>query len=386
VKFRYIKLIPGGVCQPEHFRVNARAVPFHEQHGGQPNVALIACKTHCATACAFSNGGYNGACNVVTAKHFSSGYARAVVLVGESAIMNTEKAFTIERICREVAKCLQIPDEEVFIATNGALGQRFEGELLIEESSSLANGLVADAADTTPIATAIHGKQAACIFELSNFKGKIGAVYSSDGATTCMLTTDVAIAPDTLQKALSTALKETFYQTAYSSINSPNDYVGILANGGLGNYKISCEDTEYKKFLMALEEFLAYICRDLVKEHGEKRLLTCTVKNTKSKRAARAFAKAVVSCEYVKRKLSQLDFDLQGIVGALNQTGESWDMQKMCIVYRSNDTEFVLFEDGIAAEYFPVVPEIICEEDEVEIRIDFKSGNYGATAYTGVYK
>ena len=386
MKSRYIQLISGGVCQPKHFRVNARAVPFHERHDGQPNVALVACKTHCATACAFANGGYNGACNVVTAKHFSSGYARAVVLVGESAIMDTEKAFTIERICREVAKCLQIPDEEVFIATNGGLGQRFDGELLIEESVPLTNGLILDATDTANIAKAINGKQVACTFELSNFKGKIGAVYSSDGATTCMLTTDVAIAPDTLQKALSTALKETFWQTSHSSNCSPNDFVGILANGALGNYKISCEDTEYKKFLLALEVLLAYICRDLVKKGGENRLLTCSVKNTKSKRAARAFAKAVVCSEYVKSKLSKSDFDLQGIVGALNETGESWDMKKVCILYRSNDTEFVLFEDGIAMEYFPVVSEIICEEEEVEIRIDFKSGNYGAMAYTEIYK
>lgn len=377
--YKYIQLVDGGVCAPKSFKASTRFVPFYETEETQDNVGLIGCKIHCATACVFGD----GVCNAVSKKHFTLGHTRAVCLVGKRALMGEDKRFCAERICREIAIKLQTPDEEVLIATCGEMCCYTDETALMENAAPLANAL-----SHTPssVGMAIGGKEAACSFQLSNFEGKFGAVYSGDGATTCVLTTDVCIASDMLQKALSTAVKDTFALTEHGAQNSPNNFIAILANGEAGNYNISCQDTEYKKFLVALEEFLAYICRDLAREKDNRRLLVCTVKNAKSKQASRAFSKAIVCSSSVKQKTGLLDFDLQGIIGAMMGTGEPFDLEKISILYRADDTEFMLLEDGRAGMYVPLIPEWICEGETVEIVIDCKEGNYASTAYGGIFK
>lgn len=68
----------------------------------------------------------------------------------------------------------------------------------------------------------------------------------------CFLTSDVAITPSMLQKALSASVADTFNMVSVDGDTSTNDMVSILANGLAENSPIEEEGTDYRLFLEAL--------------------------------------------------------------------------------------------------------------------------------------
>ena len=82
------------------------------------------------------------------------------------------------------------------------------------------------------------------------------------------ITSDVYIAPEMLQKALSSDIQNTFNMVSVDGDTSTNDMVCVLANGMAGNKEITEEGEDFDTFMKALNTVTVHLCR-LIAGDGE---------------------------------------------------------------------------------------------------------------------
>ena len=385
-----LQAIEGGVCAPLGFSASATYACLTNdspQIRETENIALILSKCYCRAACVFLGGKAQNVCTTLNQKHLKMEYARGIFLNGEIAFSQKSDVKTIERVCFEVGKGLQVPDEEVLVVSCGKYGRRLSAQSLVDGVKKMLKtaGTTHEHAENAARAISKSGVAQTCAYEfdLGNYPYKIGALFAGETATTCVLTTDVHISTAMLDKALHTAVKDTLALLQHEGESTPNSMVCILASGAVGNYCIAQEDIEYDKFLGALERVLDQVTKRLASACGEKRVMTCVVKNTQSKRVSRAMAKGLSHAILLKERLQKSDFPLEEILGALCGADEHFQLGKMSITITSQSGEFLLYEDGRATAYEKYVAQQILGDGDITITVDCKKGNYASVAYGG---
>lgn len=384
--------IDGGVCAPSGFCANGVRCGFLPDTDRE-DLALIFADKRAPVACVFSTGGVCGATATVTKKNIASGYARAIIANSGTANITEGGIPLAKQVCLEVAKRTKALESEVVIASTGKIGKPLSLNTFTKEIDCLIQGLASTDEGSKAAARAIMTedktpKQIAYAFDLGAFPCKIGAIFkggarvSPNMATTlCFMTTDVNISPKMLQKALNTAVRDSFNMLDIDGISSPNDTVCILASGNAGNCRIDYEDTEYKKFSDALCEATKRICVLLAKDAKDmQKLLVCKVRGAKSKRTARAVARAIVCADGVRRTIKEKRLDLDGILGAAYGTGEELEWQNLSISIVSNRGSLVLYEDGFAAAFYNEAVERVLGAEEIEISVSLGGDNFAAQA------
>lgn len=91
-------------------------------------------------------------------------------------------------------------------------------------------------------------------------------------------TTDAAISPAMLQKALRQVVPGTYNQMSVDLDTSTNDTLLILASGLAGNPEITPEGPDYDAFVAALTAIAEYMCAQHAGDgEGATHLITCHV-------------------------------------------------------------------------------------------------------------
>lgn len=378
---RQLEPIEGGVCAPSGFRA-----------AGFQCLALIVGDKRFPAAGVFSQSAVVGAPVAVSKKHLSSGYARAVFInSGAANVFQENGENSAGEICKEVAKRLRCDAGEIVIASTGKITPRFDAQKIIQNVEALTQKLGVSHEHSVAAARNIMTsdksvKQLSFAFDVGDYRCKIGAIFKGNArvcpnmaTTLCFLTTDVNITPQMLQKALSSAVGETLNMLDLDGLASPNDSACILSSRAAGNYQISCADSEYKKFASALQKTLTEICFAMI-EDGDRnaKTLVCEVRGAKSKRVARAAAKAIVSARIFERKGWQTDDFICAILGA----GESLELDRAEMVLSSQNASVSFMVDGKSIAFSAASIADILSSDEIALRIDLNAGNYGATAFS----
>ena len=401
---RTLTPIDGGVCAPSGFRaggIYANIERKQENVSRETNIipradlGLLLADRRYPTACVFADGRC-GVPSKVTKKHIQSGYSRAMLVnsgianaFGES-IEKAEK--TTRRICQKVAKVAKIIEEDVAIASTGKLGLPFDETPVLENIDMLVQSVTATSEGSLALATAMmttdyKPKQLAFSFYVGDVPCKIGVVCKGSArvcpnmaTTLCFITTDVCISPKMLDKALRSAVSETLNNLVGDGISSPNDCAYIIASGKAGNYIIENSDSEYRKFLYALKETLFFVCKALVLDEPNKKLLVCKMQGVKSSRLAKFLAKEVIKVSGVRTKIAQNAFDVEDVLHILSTVDENIPLERTEISIATNAGVRVLYEDGktLNGADKPFIDENNIEY--VEIRVQLNDGNYQATA------
>ncbi len=388
---RELQIIEGGVCAPEGYRANAVACGIREDGG--LDYGIILSERRCAVACMYACGDTVGGPVKVSKKNMRYGYARAMVVNGGVANCIDEKSEKFAYSVCDLFFAYGLERTEIVIASTGKIGEPLELDPFKKNTEALLKGLAPTHENSMKVAEAIRTesvlpKQVSFSFDLGDYPCKIGAVFKGGAKTSpnmatflAFLTTDVSISSPMLQKALESAVRETFNQLNIDGVESPNDTVCIFANGRAGNYKIDCEDSEYKKFVYALRSVLQRICLAVASD-GAKKVLTCRVRGARSKEEARAIAKAVVGLHTVKQSLLQNQIDVEPIFyTAVNNAKRAVKMENIHIAVRSEKGAFCLYEEYVKFNPSQELLENIFSAFEIEIEVKFRGGNYSAIAY-----
>ena len=387
-----MKQITGGVCAPKGFR----AAGIHcgvRKFKDKKDLSLIVSDAPAAAAAVYTRNLVRGAPIAVTKAHLADGYARAAVV--NSGIANTCCAggeAVAEEMCALAASALGVAPADVIVASTGVIGQPLDltpirahmGELVSklshDGSLSACQGIMTT--DTRP-------KMAAVEFALGGKTCRIGGIAKGSGmihpdlATMLVfLTTDAAISPAMLQKALSGDVETTFNLLSVDGDTSTNDMVSILANGLAGNPEIRAEGEDFAIFMEALNSVNVCLSRMIAGDgEGATKLLECAVTGARNETAARKAARSVISSSLVKAAMFGADANWGRVLCALGYAGADLDVGKVGVSFASKAGSVTVCEAGAGVEFSEDLARAVLSEDEIEIQVRLGDGDAAATAW-----
>lgn len=390
---RELREIDGGICAPVGFRANGIHAGFTDNEN-KKDLALVVADRRCPTACVYSTGYKSSGPALTTKRHLKYGLARAILVnSGVANVFLPKGEWLAEMACRALAARSDIDCNDTIIASTGDIGKAMSLETFEGSLRPLVQGLQATHEGSLAAAEAImttdsYPKHAAFSFDLGDFPCKIGALFKGNlhtcpntATTLIFLTTDVNISPEMLKKALTLSVKDTVNLLVGDGTPSPNDMVCIMANGKAGNYKISCEDTEFSKFAFVLRKTLLEICRRLAADCDKGgRIFTCKVSGATSQQVARTIAKNIVSSYNIRRAVLQGVADIESILYTVNSAATSSDCASAQIFLEGAGLFYSLYEDNTMLHIEKTHLLRLLDGAEVAVKIVLQDGNYTATA------
>ncbi len=283
-----LNIISGGVCAAKGFTANGVHCGIRHNRTKR-DLSLIFSEVEASAASVYTTNLVKGAPLTVTKANIANGKARAIICnSGNANTCNADGIEVAEKTCALVAKELNIDPTDVVVASTGVIGQRMDVTPIAKGIPELVKGLgdYSDLAAEGIMTTDTKKKEIAVSFTVDGVECKIGGIAKGSGmihpnmATMLVfITTDCAIAPAMLQKALSTDIQSTFNMVSVDGDTSTNDMVTVLANGMAGNKEITAEGEGFDAFMKALNTVTMYLCRCIAGDgEGATKLLECKLK------------------------------------------------------------------------------------------------------------
>src|SRR5699024_3263952 len=213
----------------------------------------------------------------------------------------------------------------------------------------------ADAA-TAIMTTDTHKKEYAIRFELGGVPCTVGAIGKGSGMIApnmatmlAFYTTDAAVSPAMLQKALRQVVPGTYNQMSVDLDTSTNDTLLILASGLAGNPVIEAEGPAYDAFVAALTAIAEKMCA----AHAgggdgadATRLHNCEVTCVPDLKAARAVSSSVVCSNWFKAAVFGRDANWGRIRCAIGYSPGDFSIEKVCVCLSSAAGEVYVCENA----------------------------------------
>ena len=311
----------GGVCAAKGFRANGIHCGIRKNKTKR-DLALIVSDCPASAAAVYTKNLVKGAPLTVTKNHLENGYAQAVICnSGNANTCNADGIEIAEKMAALAADALGLAASDVLVASTGVIGQRLSLEPIADGMASLVRGLgdYSDEAAEGIMTTDTVKKDIAVEFTLGGKVCRMGGIAKGSGmihpnmATMLVfITTDAAISPALLQKALSSDIQNTFNMVSVDGDTSTNDTVTVLANGMAGNAEIADEDSEdFKIFMQALNTVTVHLCRMIAGDgEGATKLLECRVSGALDEENAKTVAKSVICSSLFKAAMFGADAPL----------------------------------------------------------------------------
>lgn len=389
-----MKRVEGGVCAAAGFSANGLNCGLNPDKN-KNDLALIVSSGLCNAAAVYTTNKVKGAPILVTRKHLAAtaNHARAVIVNSKNAnTCNADGEEKAERMCELAAAELGISPDEVIVASTGVIGQILPIEPIADHIKELAAGLSPEnhgKAANAIMTTDTIQKEVAVQFELDGKLVTIGGMAKGSGmihpnmATTLnFVTTDIAIAPALIQKALSEIVKVTYNCLSIDGDTSTNDMVSIMANGLAGNKEITEEGAEYELFKEGLYEVLMNMTKMLAKDgEGASKMLECTVSGAPDQDTAIIVAKSVIRSPLFKCAMFGEDANWGRILCAVGYAEADFDITKVSVSLASVKGSVAVCKDGAGIEFSEDDAKVILGEDEIYINIDLGAGDAAAKAW-----
>ncbi len=386
-----LEMIEGGVCAPRGFRANGVHCGIRKNKTKR-DLALIVSEKRCSAAAVYTTNLVKGAPVIVTKEHIQDGYLQAVVVnSGNANTCNRNGVSIANRMCALVKRYTKIPKEDVAVASTGVIGQKLSIDPIKEGMPELAAGLGdhSDAAAEAIMTTDTVKKELAYKFMLGGKEVKIGAIGKGVGmicpsmATMLLfVTTDAAISPEMLQKALSEEVDDSINMLSVDRDTSTNDMLLVLANGLAENKEIVAEGKDFQRFKEVLHAVTTNYCKMLAADgEGATKLIECHVKRAKTKADARLAAKSVVNSSLVKSMVFGADANGGRVMCALGYSGADLDVAKINVSFCSSAGIVDAYKRGCAVAFDEELAKKILSQKEIHIMVDLNDGIESATGY-----
>ena len=386
-----MKQINGGVCAAKGFTANGIRCGIRKNRTKR-DIALIFSEVPGAAAAVYTQNLVKGAPLTVTKENISDGVAQAMICNSGNA--NTCNANGIEiatKTCELLAKEMNIRAEDVIVASTGVIGQPLDIAPIAGGMKELVRGLGdhCDLACEGIMTTDTQPKEIAVEFTIGGKVCKIGGIAKGSGmihpnmATMLVfMTTDCAIAPEMLQKALSGDIANTFNMISVDGDTSTNDMVTVLANGLAGNREIIAEGENFNTFMKALNTVTIALCRKIAGDgEGATKLLECKVTGAADLANAKIVAKSVICSSLLKAAMFGADANWGRVLCAIGYSGAAVDVNKVDVSFRSNAGRIDVCKNGAGIPFSEETAKQVLLEKEIEILVELNSGDAASTAW-----
>ena len=387
-----MKMIEGGVTAAQGFVAGGIHCGVRKNKS-KPDLAMIYSEAPCAAAAVYTQNLVKGAPILVTQKNIADGAAKAVICnSGNANTCNADGEEKAQAMCDLTAQALGIAPQDVVVASTGVIGQVLPIEPIAAGVPELVKALSADgshAAATAIMTTDTIAKEAAAEVEIGGKTVKVGGISKGSGmihpnmaTMLCFVTTDCAISPAMLDKAIHQVTEKTFNMISVDGDTSTNDTFAILANGAAGNPEITAPGPDYDAFAEALEA----VCRQLSKlmagdGEGATKLLVCRVDGAMDLSMARTVSKSVICSTLFKAAMFGADANWGRVLCAIGYSGAAVDVNKIDVSFRSAKGQVDVCQNGAGIPFSEEKASQVLSEHEIEILVHLHLGEASAEAY-----
>ena len=387
-----MKMIEGGVTAAQGFVAGGVHCGIRKNKS-KPDLAMIYSEKMCAAAAVYTQNLVKGAPILVTKKNIENGRAQAVICnSGNANTCNADGVEKAERMCAIAGEVLGIHPADVVVASTGVIGQVLPIEPIESAAQALKDSLSptgSRAAATAIMTTDTIPKEAAVEVEIGGKTVRIGGISKGSGmihpnmaTMLCFVTTDCAISPQMLQKAITASADETFNMISIDGDTSTNDTYAVLANGMAGNPEITAEGPDFHLFCDALRA----VCRTLSKlmagdGEGATKLLVCQTTGAQDRATARTVAKSVICSTLFKAAMFGADANWGRVLCAIGYSGAAVDVDKIDVSFRSAAGQVDVCQNGAGIPFSEEEAAKVLKENEITILVHLHQGEASAEAY-----
>ena len=390
-----MKQVKGGVTAAKGYEAASTAAGI--KYVGRTDMAMIYSQVPCVAAGTFTTNVVKAAPVKWDQKVVASGEKVQAVIVN-SGIANACTGQEGFGYCKDTAeaaaKALNISAGGVLIGSTGVIGKQMPIEKLTagidvlagKKNDSLENGTEAAKAimttDTCEKELAVEIEVGGKIVTIGGMAKGSGMIHPNMCTMLAFITTDAVIAKETLQKALSEDVGDTYNMISVDGDTSTNDTVILLANGLAENPEIVCGSEDYKKFAEALHTINEYLAKKIAGDgEGATALFEAKAVNCESKEQAKVLAKAIVCSNLTKAAIAGHDANWGRILCAMGYSGAQFDPEKVDLFFESAAGKIQIIENGTAIAYSEEEATKILSESEVTAIADVKMGEAQASAW-----
>lgn len=405
-----IKFIEGGVTAARGFTANG--IPCRIKASRKTNdTALIYSEKPCAAAGVFTQNRVKAESVKLTKKNIADGRIQAVIANSGNANCCTgeQGAKTAYKMACLAGNALGVKPEDVAVCSTGVIGSQLPVEKIEAKISELAEGLSKKGHEEARVAimtTDTKYKECAVEFELGGKTCRMGTmckgsgmIHINLGTMLSFITTDAAISPEMIDRALRESIKGTYNCVSVDGDTSTNDTLILLANGMAENPEITEENEDYKVFLAALNKMNKIMAMKIAADgEGATRLVQCTVNGAKTVEDARGLAKEVISSSLVKAAMFGSDANFGRFLCAMGYSGIDFTPEKTSIWFTSKgnakryfedyedfnvhgENSVLVYKDGVPENFDEDKAKKIMSEEAVEILVQCGDGNCSGTAW-----
>ena len=329
-----IKRIKGGVCSAKGFR--AAGVAAGIKYKDRADVALLVADAPCAAAAVFTTNKVAAAPVMYDRKVVKAGRIQAIVANSgcANACTGERGMLDAERTAAAVAETLGIDPKLVLVASTGVIGHPLPMDRLISgigaankalgksSEHSLAAAKAIMTTDTKPkqaaVTTTIDGKK---VTVAGMCKGS-GMIEPNLATMLGFITTDAAVSPAMLRRALALAVAKSFNRLVVDGDESTHDSVFLLASGEAKNAPITHGGADFEALRAALEDECISLTRQMAADgEGATKFVTVTVKGAKSEKDAARAARAIAKSPLAKTSWFGRDPNWGRVLAAVGYSG-----------------------------------------------------------------
>ena len=337
-----------------------------------PDVLLMKFPENTSVAGVFTKSKTRSAAVDWCKKSLKSGKARAFLCNAGNSNAFTGAAG--QKAVDECAASLNLPLEQIFIASTGVIGVPLPYEKITKNINNLQpygwlDGAKAISTTDTFFKIATRSIDGVTINGMAKGSGMI----APDMATMiAVLATDAAISSPELQKMLEEINEQTFNCITVDSDTSTSDTLLVFATN-----KKKIDAAKFKK---ALHEIVHELAMLVVKDgEGAQKFITVNVKGAENDAAAKKIAMAIANSPLIKTAIAGEDANWGRIVMAVGKSGEAADRDKLSIWF---DDILVAKNGAVATGYDEAKVTQHLKTREVNITADIGLSSGKATVYT----
>ncbi len=351
---------------------------------GRRDLALIRSDVPAVAAGVFTTNRFPAAPVVIDRERLAGGTASAILVNSGNANAATGPEGLEDALLtsRALSGLLDIPENEILLASTGVIGHRLPVDRILNGLPRLVAALRpegmedAEAAIMTTdrfpkmaVATARLGGRTVTVCGIAKGAGMIEPHMATMLA---FLTTDAVVPRADLEALFRRAAGSTFNAVSVDGCESTNDTALILANGVAGNRPIRAGSVDGRRFGALLEEVTGRLARAMAEDgEGATKRIEIRITGARTRGEARRIAYAVARSNLVKTAFYGGDPNWGRIIAAAGSVGIPLPADRVELFFE----EVRLFASGRGEAPDPGRLAAIMQQPVIHLRLEIAMGN-----------
>jgi len=385
-----IKEVHGGVTAPKGFRASGIHCGVKKE---KKDLSLIVSDVPASGAAVLTTNKVQAAPVLVAKEQLrrSTTFRGIVVNSGNANACTGERGMNDAwAMAKAAAAALGADPHEVFVSSTGVIGQYLPIGKIIAGIPVAAGALSVDggaAAAEAMMTTDTFRKECAVRFDCNGVPATIGGMAKGSGMIApnmatmlAFVTTDAAVAPHLLQRALLRATERSFNRISVDGDTSTNDMVVVLANGMSGAPPVTDDaGVSYQTFEAALEYVLVALSKMIVTDgEGATKFVEINVTGAATEEVAVRAARAIANSNLVKTAIHGEDANWGRILAAVGYSGIDFDPSLVEIGFGN----VPILRKNYTIEFSEEEAKRVLAQKEICITVDLHQGESQASFWT----